>query len=402
MRRRVVRSVGVLTAALAFPTACASDAGAPLRHEVVTAGDTTIVTNEGTPPVTRPDTVVIVWQSPELEAPRSLVRAGDRLVVGDWTQVHVVPLDGSPPRSLGREGEGPGEFRQVASVAVAGDTIVAYDARLMRLTRMAMDGTLRGVRRVTPREPFVNGGLDATPMVPYADGVLWTRTERVMTTRPPQRAVILHDVAADSDHVVWSGDGEARRRFPSGFFGPARVWGPNAILAIARDGGVAHGDGIEYRVDVVRPDAPSVLSVRREWRRAEVADDVRDADLASVADDRERELLEEMMREQEIPELLPSYDALRFGVDGTLWVRTMGEADGRVHPVVARVEPERAPAVRRWDVFDPDGTLLRTVELSARFEPWALDVDRIDGILELESGERVIAEARFDIERGGD
>lgn len=55
-------------------------------------------------------------------------------------------------RKLGREGAGPGEFRGVHALFLAGDTLIAYDWHLRRLTRFLATGELLGMQSVQPAD----------------------------------------------------------------------------------------------------------------------------------------------------------------------------------------------------------------------------------------------------------
>lgn len=85
-----------------------------------------------------------------LAMPVGLAALGDALVVIDRFaehSVHIVDLDtGGLRRSIGREGEGPGEFRAVNSIDRAGDTqdLWVFDAGLQRLTRVDLSAVDSG------------------------------------------------------------------------------------------------------------------------------------------------------------------------------------------------------------------------------------------------------------------
>lgn len=60
-----------------------------------------------------------------------------RVYVADWLHPDVIIIDpdGDVDRLIGGRGEGPGEFRRVSSVQIiAGDTLVAFDRSLLRIT----------------------------------------------------------------------------------------------------------------------------------------------------------------------------------------------------------------------------------------------------------------------------
>lgn len=394
-----MRRILLLPLLLAACTPTSSDAPTTTLHTTATtAGDTTIVTSHGMPPVVRPDTIVTIWQSDELGQPTALARGDGRLIVGDRASVHVVPLDGGAAVTLGRRGAGPGEFRSVEAVGVQGDTVLAWDHRLHRLTMFGGDGEPLGTAQLTPPEYFGNRGHELQPLVLRDGRLLLLWGELIRVGQPVRRTLVLHDVAADSARVLatWRqavyvpvGPEDAQSLATSD------VFGPRAVVAIGTDGRVASGDGQEYCVDVWRPDAAPVRRVCRDWTRPEVGDEIRSPDASRLEEPEMRRLLASMVDAQEVPERMPSYELLGLGGDGTLWVRTVGEAEAHVHPWIARVVEGAGPAVQRWDQFDDDGALVRTVELPTAFFPFVFEADRITGIEELESGELVVAEARL-------
>ncbi|MDE2982332.1 MAG: 6-bladed beta-propeller [Gemmatimonadota bacterium] len=62
-------------------------------------------------------------------------------------EVRVFGLDGAHRRSFGREGEGPGEFRSLYSLAWAGDRLLTLDPRLGRVGEFSAEGEWLGQRR---------------------------------------------------------------------------------------------------------------------------------------------------------------------------------------------------------------------------------------------------------------
>ena len=62
-------------------------------------------------------------------------------------EVRVFGLDGAHRRTFGREGEGPGEFRNIYSIAWVGDRLLTFDPPLGRLGEFSADGEWLGQRR---------------------------------------------------------------------------------------------------------------------------------------------------------------------------------------------------------------------------------------------------------------
>ena len=86
-------------------------------------------------------------------------------------QVILISADGHPAGSLGREGDGPGEFRQPIGVVLMEDGIVGigsgFPGRLIRLDR---DGTPAGTRY--PIGEPAEGNIGVMITVQYVDGIL--------------------------------------------------------------------------------------------------------------------------------------------------------------------------------------------------------------------------------------
>ena len=105
-------------------------------------------------------TLVEVLELDLTEAPiarrvSSLVESPDGTVfVGGSTEVLVFDPDGAYRGEIGRQGDGPGEFRSLTGLGMHGDTLWAGDAMSGRVTRFLPDGSLLEI--ITP-PPSVRG-----------------------------------------------------------------------------------------------------------------------------------------------------------------------------------------------------------------------------------------------------
>lgn len=88
---------------------------------------------------------------------------------GATDELRVFDADGSFLRAMGGEGEGPGEFLSLDYLGLRGaDTVVVYDARLLRLS--LLDATGRFLRSYVIADatlPYVVGSLDSGPLVAW-------------------------------------------------------------------------------------------------------------------------------------------------------------------------------------------------------------------------------------------
>lgn len=64
--------------------------------------------------------------------------------------IRLFDTKGKLLRKFGRDGAGPGEFRGINALFLAGDTLIAYDWVLRRVTRFLPTGTLLGTQPIQP------------------------------------------------------------------------------------------------------------------------------------------------------------------------------------------------------------------------------------------------------------
>ncbi len=103
-------------------------------------------------------------QESYMTAPRAFVQGPDgNYYVPDVRDNRIVVFDsdGNYLRSIGRDGEGPGEFRYVLLQSLSGDTLSIFDYSLQRTTRILTDGTI--VEIVNIRQGGVALGLQKGP-----------------------------------------------------------------------------------------------------------------------------------------------------------------------------------------------------------------------------------------------
>lgn len=376
-----------------------------IRSEITEQGDTTTVTTRGEPAPVPIDDVRVIWRSPELENPRALLAASDgRLIVGDPTRLHILTLSGDHVGSVGRAGAGPGEFGSIVALGRLGaDTVAVHDVRHQRISFFTPTGEYLGATRVTPMPPYVNP--EGPALAALRGGMISLWRENIHSDRPTRTALVWRDLRADTAAVLARWDGERYVDYGGRMFAPPRLFGPRVIAALASDGHVAVGDGMEYCVGVRSLADGTFRKACRVRTPVPVGEGVRDPDLSRIEDEGRREALANIMREQEIGDHLPSFDRLLFDEQGRLWIRTLGPGLAEVHPYL-RDTPDLEPDYRTWDVFDTIGHLVGVVEVPSNFEPQAVASGRIFGFLEMATGEITIGVAavpmlqREDIGRG--
>lgn len=157
-------SLYLIVAALA--TACEpSDptSGAPnLTTTFDTINGVVHVTNMGTPPQWQLTPVVSIGPKSltETHSPGEFGRVSsatlgpdEELYIADMlnSEVRVFDMDGDHRRTFGRDGEGPGEFKSLYSVAWVGDRLLTLDYNLGRITEFSAQGEPLGQRQTIGR-----------------------------------------------------------------------------------------------------------------------------------------------------------------------------------------------------------------------------------------------------------
>jgi hypothetical protein len=279
-------------------------------------------------------------------------------------QIHVYDEEGRHVRTIGRRGNGPGEFNGLQRIgAIHGDTIVAYDIFLGRMTFFAPDG---GVARTLPIEPFGNGVLPRAAGF-TGDGRLLAHTDfnrefRRGTSRDTLLFALFDEAGMPRDTLGrYPGEEMYTLATPEAALRRPVTFGRN-VFASTRDTTIAIGTNDQLTYDMFDATGGKMRSHSETVTPREVSgDEVTRADelwLASIPSPM-RTGLDRHMREFPHRETYPAYDDLITGADGTIWLQDA-------------VAP--GAAARRWTVFAPDGRRIRHVTAARPLE--LLDVGR--------------------------
>lgn len=245
-RRGGVRRYALLPAAMAI-WGCGGDAGAapdPFADTWLMTGPDTRIGS-----IDDPDYVFGPIISLDL-GPDGLLYTmhWDEGTIRRWTQ------DGAPAGSVGRKGEGPGEFEQPTDMGFFGDSLWVWDMDAYRVSYFDLEGEFLG--SVSPKVDL--GGRDenpARPDRPLRDGTF-------IGNSPAWSDGIARGTLTESPYVHMDADGNRL----------ARIWAmpyePRDVFAILADDGVGgsfsfqpFGDGYSF---VVGEDGMLVLE-RRAW-----------------------------------------------------------------------------------------------------------------------------------------
>ncbi|MCY3700260.1 MAG: hypothetical protein OXH46_11645 [Gemmatimonadetes bacterium] len=89
-----------------------------------------------------------------------LLESGRFAVLSGWTELLIYGPEGRQIRVVGRDGEGPGEFRQATRMGLRADgTIWVWDLLLLRMSELSPDGELLESRTIHSPDPPPPQGL---------------------------------------------------------------------------------------------------------------------------------------------------------------------------------------------------------------------------------------------------
>ncbi len=310
---------------------------------------------------------------PELfDGVTGLLIGGARLVVGDAGsgELRWFTRSGEHLTSVGRRGEGPGEFVTLPWIGAGPEgEIIAWDWNQRRLTTFR-DGVRLSDLRL---DGSVQDGTPAVEAVLPDGRVVLTRTPTLLgesgdgVQRAPVMVGVLSRDGSDVDSLAVS-PGRALYRESAGE-GRWRVgivpFGPRTLVAVA-GGQVVVGDNARYELRYVNPDGSLERIVRMAVGSRPVlepdVDRAREQRLASLPPIEEvRAAVAALFDATPAPDSMPAFAALVGDRSGRIWVRR-SESDGA------------------WDVFGADGMLLARAVLPARFELQDVEADLLLGV----------------------
>lgn len=265
------------------------------------------------------------------------------------SEVRVFGLDGAHRRTFGREGEGPGEFRSLYSLAWVGDRLLTLDPRLGRIGEFSAEGEWLGQRRT------VMAGFSGSPAFIRFYPVGPNEVFRFAYSPEREAIWVGHHAGGDTGDTV-PGPRSPDPPLP-GAIPPMFCEGDGAFSVIGApfapkslrhpaSGGIAYSAwGYFYRIAVTDTAGDTVRIIER----ALPAEPISDEEWAGGRSEEYDELRESFPnttcnpRTFTRPDRKPFIDEIFVAPDGKLWVDVIRTAGNR------------------WEFFDAEGRLVGSV-----------------------------------------
>ncbi|MEW5926347.1 MAG: 6-bladed beta-propeller [Gemmatimonadota bacterium] len=324
-------------------------------------------------------------------------RADGGIVVADagLRALRLYDAAGKFLRTVGRKGGGPGEFEELASVHLApGDSLLAFDWRLRRISVFAPDGSpARSVNlpasidAVFPLPHLLGRLSDGSLLVgvghryrggPATDGVRHDSTDYL---RYSPAGVLLDTVA-----VVPSGESFVKTGFGRvGFTTAPLLFGKNSVSGLVGDR-VVRGHNRAYEIGIYSPEGRLERLIRREQKARPATRADFDALVAANLEELDRgwrDRMEQVYAAMPRVSTMPFYSELLADDAQNLWVRDFSVQHG---------------AGSTWTVFNAGGRMLGVVAMPERFRPTHIGEDHVLGVRRDELGVEYVQ--MFALEKG--
>jgi hypothetical protein len=336
----------------------------------------------------------------ELGQPQTLALDGEgRVYVVDSKPaiIKVYSPDGTLVRTLGGEGEGPGEFR-AGFIAVRGGSLVLHDPQIGRTSVWDTSGTflrswntsccywtdIQLDRSNRIYVPSVVAGKPGEPNrgAPY---VRWSLEGVAIDTvwLPPQEVEKFWTIS------VKGADGKIAMAMNSSI--PFR---PDLASTLHPDGGLVYGWTGAYLLARSATGRDTLRVFGRAWTPEPVTEDRRQVEVESRIKEAEKDFGKENIRSsfrvEDVPTTLPAFSGIQVDEAGRVWVR-------RHRLMVADT------ARTAFEVFDSTGAFLGPVSVPFKlpdYGPKAWTRDGLVTIIEDSEGRPTVVRLRLVIGRG--
>jgi len=314
----------------------------------------------------------------ELFRIRGLARLSDgTVVVGEAgaSEIRFFGPDGRHIRSVGREGEGPGEFSTLFGIYARGDTVFAYDYRLSRVTLFDAEGEHLGEVTLGREQglplalyPFQGGFLGVTWGFP--EGL---NEEFTYSRRPSVFRVFGPDGVPGEALDELPGEEMVMKGHTEGEMTTSVAASPHmghSLQQTVVGGKLVAGttDRFELRVydesgrlaRLVRAPSRDVPVTREEWDDV-IAEELDDAETPSW-----RTSVLEIAELRPAPDIRPAYGRFVADPEGYLWVAPYRPASGQPVP---------------WLVVELNGSIMGEVQLPEGFTPLDIGPAHVLGVV---------------------
>ena len=377
------QAIPTVLATVVFASSCGSDGDGPAVFDTRDSAGITIAENADYDPERIP-----TWQvsaEPTLRIGtvdgldeytftnvRGAYRLSDRgVAAADRFEVRFYDSTGTFLHSVGRAGEGPGEFRVISNMwRLGGDSLLAWDFGLLRTTTISPGGSILEMQNIPPAPGFfyVLGAFGDRSLFVRFDGAFDLPAARNGVHEFNMPYARWDPVAERLDTVVHLYGGQTLvtnlrgRKMSTSVEFAAR---PQQAASLSS---FFYGDArsFEVREYSLSGDLVRIVRLNRPLNplTQRVIDSIYQSKLHSARDAAARRSISDRHDAMIYSDVLPAYSGLEVDDDGNLWVE----------------EYSLDRARSDWLVFSPEGRLIASVRTPERFTITHFGSDELLGV----------------------
>lgn len=275
--------------------------------------------------------------------------------------------------SVGREGEGPGEFLDIEELWFAPpDSLVVFDRRAFEITLFGTDGRyldevqmelqfgqdpdLRGLFKGR----FADGSYLFLPLAPYPSrNTQGSGRERLAVVRALANATIV-DTIGVFPYLDWVGLSSGSVTSP--LFG-------HQAAHLVHDSAYYTGMGDDFTIDHYTLTGRHLRRIRRAFEVQPITDELRERRIAEILEGLSPDNHSQARRlanERSLSGTIPAFGRRwRIDVEDNLWIPEY---------------PLPGDSVTDWSIFDRDGRWLGVIEMPRAFDPREIGADYVLGV----------------------
>lgn len=291
--------------------------------------------------------------------------------VGDQQarEVKVYDSTGTYLRTIGRPGEGPGEFGVgMAQMTIVGDTLMVFDQATQRVNRFDLQGE--------PLEAVSTPFAGSAPVLLQftSDGRVYQQLRRFLNPQQgPAGGIDSLDVIVKRNRDGSTGDTLMILQGGQTFSAQGiKIFSPEPVWAILDDNSVVAGRNDNYELTIHSSDGAPTDVFRRDVGAREVTDSDKETLLNALIGFMEDQgippqALQQIRGSLSFADQYPMFVQILSGPSGSMWLRRpriVSEMDPAALESFNILQDIGSP---NWDVFDRDGKFLGVVEFPDRF-----------------------------------
>jgi hypothetical protein len=309
---------------------------------------------------------------------------GRIIVIDGGTEIRWFSPDGTHRSTLGRRGEGPGEFRSIQSVVITpDDSVIAHDAGSQRLTWLSPDET---VVRVRPLRGTGTQGVRLLAVRPHAVAILaesrptfnfggeefnYSRDTVLVTTHGPESVDTIATVAG-TESATWVYYENARptrtmqMELPFAHLALAAATSRSVVLAATEDRQLAFLDDSGRVSALVRSASAEIVNADLRSRFVTHAEQ-QAIDRGAPDPQVIRKGAEDRLLLLADNHRMPAFDRLLVDTEDRIWIRDY-------------VSPWALDEPQQWTVYGADGFPLARVTTPAGTMVTSISNDYVVGV----------------------